>query len=80
MTRIYVNRAAVSLSRQDGRRRPVVTVRRGDPFCAYAVQIMGPSRVVHDPSQDASVWVETDAEVRAEVDGGVRVVEAEAPT
>lgn len=78
MTRLYVNRAAVRLNDEDGGSRPVITVRQGDPFCCYSAEISGPSRLVYRAGEAvAQAWVETESEVRAEVDGGTRIVPAE---
>lgn len=78
MTRLYVNRAAVRLNDEDGGNRPVITVRQGDSFCCYSAEIAGPSRLVYKAGEAvAQAWVETASEVRAVIDGGVRVVPAE---
>jgi hypothetical protein len=69
ITRIHVNQHIIKRNRATGERDPVLTVKnhRGN-FYAHAVEILGPSRIAYSSDRPlpcgATVWVETEAEVR----------------
>jgi len=73
-TRIHVNQHIVRRNKKTGEREAVLTVKHGskNTYC-HSVEVLGPSRVIYSPDKPlscgATVWVETESEVRiAEAD------------
>ena len=67
-TKIHVNQHVIKKNSKTGERKPVLTVKSGrSNVYAYAVEILGPSRVVYSPDKPlscgAKVWIETESEV-----------------
>lgn len=74
-TRIHVNQHIVRRNKRTGEREAVLTVKQGrtNTYC-HSVEVLGPSRVIYSPDKPlscgATVWVETESEVRiAESEG-----------
>lgn len=66
---IHVNRQHIGMNAQDGRNRPVYTIKTvgvEKPGYAREVEIPGPSRMVYNGTQltcGARSWIETDSEL-----------------
>ena len=65
---IHVNQHVIKRNAKTGAHEPTITVKKGrNNTYAYAVDILGPSRVVYSPDRPlscgAKVWIETTAEV-----------------
>jgi hypothetical protein len=68
LRRIHVNQHAIRRNRKHGTADPPITVKTyKDNTKCFAVEILGPSRVVYSPDKPLScgarVWIETDADV-----------------
>lgn len=67
-TVIHVNQHALKANLRSGRDDPAIIVRdyKGRTLC-YAVEVLGPSKVIHTPNEPlacgARVWIETNSEV-----------------
>jgi hypothetical protein len=65
---IHVNQHIIKRNAKTGERHPTITVKQGRKNTyAYAVDILGPSKIVYSPDKPlscgAKVWIETTAVV-----------------
>lgn len=65
---IHVNRQHIAMNANDGKNRPVYTIKVGGKTrYAREVEILGPSRMVYNGAQlscGARAWIETESELR----------------
>lgn len=64
---IHVNRQHIAMNANDGKNRPVYTIKVGSKTrYAREVEILGPSRMVYDGRQlncGARAWIETESDI-----------------
>ena len=67
--RIHINQHVIKRNKKTGEREPVITVKtyKSNDY-ASSVDILGTSRLIYSPDKPlscgATVWIETDAEVK----------------
>jgi len=67
--RIHINQHIIRRNKKTGEREPVITVKtyKSNDY-ASSVEILGTSRLIYSPDKPlscgATVWIETDAEVK----------------
>jgi hypothetical protein len=67
--RIHINQHIIKRNKKTGEREPVITVKtyKSNDY-ASSVEILGTSRLIYSPDKPlscgATVWIETDAEVK----------------
>jgi hypothetical protein len=67
--RIHINQHIIKRNKKTGEREPVITVKtyKSNDY-ASSVEVLGTSRVIYSPDKPlscgATVWIETDAEVK----------------
>jgi hypothetical protein len=71
---IHVNQHIIKRNAKTGEREPTITVKQGrNNTYAYAVDILGPSKIVYSPDKPlscgAKVWIETTAVVVLDTQG-----------
>lgn len=66
---IHVNRQHIAMNANDGKNRPVYTIKHNSGKTLYAreVEILGPSKMIYDGRQlncGARAWIETTSELK----------------